>query len=334
MKPEEGDIKRDYCAGVLSIGDVAIKHGIAKSTLIDLAKRRGWIRKKKPPKKPTKKPTKKPDQNKNGRTVGRSEKTEINLSAQVKAELLNKESKQSDETIISADEFGLSEQQAIFAEYVVSGKTLVDAYRLAGYQAEGNGAYVNASRLLRNAKVSRYVRHLKDNRQKRHAANLDEIVHQLVSIVSADPNELSQHRRVNCRHCWGENHLYQWIDIGEHDAAAEKAAKDSKPAPEYGGIGFIDNAPPNPDCPKCGGEGNGSIFIADTRDLEGAARWLYAGVKETRFGIEVLTVSQEAARRDLIKLLTMKGRSGVAGDENMKPKELSDFYAEQTESDS
>ncbi|MGQ0455304.1 hypothetical protein ACT4UM_29360, partial [Bacillus sp. SS-TM] len=66
------------------------------------------------------------------------------------------------------------------------------------------------------------------------------------AIVQADPNQLAQFRRVNCRYCWGENHLYQWRDIAEFDKAAAQASRDGKPEPEYGGLGFVDNAIPNP----------------------------------------------------------------------------------------
>lgn len=166
---------------------------------------------------------------------------------------------------VAATEFGLSEQQAIFAEHIAEGKTRVDAYRLAGYQGEGNTAYSNASRLLRNARVSRYVRHLRDKFQQRQAATIDDLIHQLSAIANADPNELAQHRRVNCRYCWGEHHLYQWRDIAEYDCASASAAKDGKQPPEYGGLGFVDSADPHPDCPKCNGEGVSEVFIPDTR---------------------------------------------------------------------
>lgn len=46
----EEDIRADYCAGILSIQKVADKHGLKKSTLIDLAERRGWVRNKAPAK--------------------------------------------------------------------------------------------------------------------------------------------------------------------------------------------------------------------------------------------------------------------------------------------
>lgn len=112
-------------------------------------------------------------------------------------------------------DFGLSDQLMQFAQFVVDGKTRVDAYRLAGYKGEGNTAYSNASRMLRNARVSRYVHHLRNERQKRYSAELDDVITQLVAIINADPNEIAQYRRVNCRYCWGDSHKYQWRDLDE-----------------------------------------------------------------------------------------------------------------------
>lgn len=129
----------------------------------------------------------------------------------------------------------------------------------------------------------------------------------MMAIVQADPNQLAQFRRVNCRYCWGENHLYQWRDIAEFDKAAAQASRDGKPEPEYGGLGFVDNAIPNPDCPKCCGEGTGQLYMADTTLLDGDARQLYAGSKLGKYGVEILLEDKAAARRELLRLLSAGG---------------------------
>ncbi|HFZ6066171.1 TPA: terminase small subunit [Escherichia coli] len=211
------------------------------------------------------------------------------------------------------DEFGISDQQAKFAMLVAQGKKLVEAYRLAGYESEGNAAYVTASQLLRNPKVYRAISYFRNQYQKRYTADLDLLVSQLMAIVQADPNQLAQFRRVNCRYCWGENHLYQWRDIAEFDKAAAQASRDGKPEPEYGGLGFVDNAIPNPDCPKCCGEGTGQLYMADTTLLDGDARQLYAGAKLGKFGVEILLEDKAAARRELIKLIMATKGSSAGG---------------------
>ncbi|GAB0719282.1 terminase small subunit [Escherichia coli] len=211
------------------------------------------------------------------------------------------------------DEFGISDQQAKFAMLVAQGKKPTEAYRLAGYEGEGNTAWVAASRLYRNDKVFRAISYFRNQYQKRYTADLDLLVSQLMAIVQADPNQLAQFRRVNCRYCWGENHLYQWRDIAEFDKAAAQASRDGKPEPEYGGLGFVDNAIPNPDCPKCCGEGTGQLYMADTTLLDGDARQLYAGAKLGKFGVEILLEDKAAARRELIKLI-MATKGSSAGD--------------------
>lgn len=208
------------------------------------------------------------------------------------------------------DDFGLSDQQMIFAQHVVEGKTRVEAYRLAGYTGTGNAAYVTASQLLRNPKVSRYVHHLRNERQRRYAAELDDVIGQLTAIINADPNEISQYRRVNCRYCWGSEHKYQWRDISEQLAAERKAEADGAHPPDTsGGIGFVDNGDPNPECPRCNGEGVGEPFFADTRDLEGDARYLLQGVKLGKFGIEILTADKDSARKELARLILLRNTS-------------------------
>ncbi|WP_193139576.1 terminase small subunit [Enterobacter asburiae] len=208
------------------------------------------------------------------------------------------------------DDFGLSDQQMIFAKHVVEGKTRVEAYRLAGYTGTGNAAYVTASQLLRNPKVSRYVHHLRNERQKRYAAELDDVIGQLTAIINADPNEIAQYRRVNCRYCWGSEHKYQWRDIAEQLAAERKAEADGAHPPDTsGGIGFVDNGDPNPECPRCNGEGVGEPFFADTRDLEGDARYLLQGVKLGKFGIEILTADKDSARKELARLILLRNTS-------------------------
>ncbi|SQN87887.1 terminase small subunit [Escherichia coli] len=205
------------------------------------------------------------------------------------------------------DEFGISDQQAKFAMLVAQGKKPTEAYRLAGYEGQGATANSNASRMLRNARVFRAISYFRNQYQKRYTADLDLLVSQLMAIVLADPNQLAQFRRVNCRYCWGENHLYQWRDIAEFDKAAAQASRDGKPEPEYGGLGFVDNAIPNPDCPKCCGEGTGQLYMADTTLLDGDARQLYAGAKFGKFGVEILLEDKAAARRELLRLFSAGG---------------------------
>ncbi|QIX97446.1 terminase small subunit [Cedecea sp. FDAARGOS_727] len=221
-----------------------------------------------------------------------------------------------------SDSFDLSDQQMLFAQYVVDGNTRADAYRQAGYVGEGGVAYAAASRLLRNVKVSRYIHHLRNERQKRYAVELDDVIAQLNAIINADPNEIAQYRRVNCRYCWGFGHNYQWQDMVEFEEKLQEATEKKKTEPrDNGGYGFDATLDPNPECPRCNGKGNGEAFFADTRDVEGDARYLLQGVKLGKFGIEISTADKDAARRELAKLLVARG-SGTGKDNNDLARQL------------
>lgn len=268
-----------------------------------------------------------------GRKTANSQKKTVNKSANSQRKIAEKIAKNSSRKIINVnactelseekeccfdpDEFGISEQQGIFAQHVAMGKKLIDSYRLAGYKSEGNAANAGASQLLRNIKVSRAIRWLRDRRQKRLALTESEIIHQLSSIASMDPNAISQIRRVNCRYCWGDGHQYQWRDVGEYERACAAAEADSKTPPSFeGGIGFVDTTIPNDECPRCSGEGRMETFYADTTQLEGPERWGYLGVEETMNGLKVKLASPEAARKELLAYLkATKGKLPAAGEQ-------------------
>ena len=302
-----GAIRREYETDGTSARQLGRKYGISHTTINNKIRDEGWVKGKK--KVSTEKvSTKKVSTKKMETKKVEKRKVESGKSSEKPDERVSKiptEKNNSENFFLSFNpaNFGLSEKQGIFAENVAAGKKLVEAYRIAGYEGEGHTAHSNASRMLRNARVFRAVSFLRDKRQQRLSITEDEIIHQLSAIASANPNELVQYRRVNCRHCWGERHLYQWRDIEEFDKAAEKASNDGKEEPEYGGLGFVESGFPNEDCPKCNGEGETQLFVADTTQLEGEARWLYAGIKQTQNGLEVRMANQEAARRDLLKII-------------------------------
>ncbi|KAE9674184.1 terminase small subunit [Enterobacteriaceae bacterium TzEc077] len=308
-RPDWGALQQEYIAEYTRSGISPVAWCEARG--LNYATARRYI--KKPPKNAQtemRKTAQKSAQKKSAQTAQkRNGKSQIKKS--VSDAYLNEGD--AEEISFCPDEFGISDQQAKFAMLVAQGKKLVEAYRLAGYESEGNAAYVTASQLLRNPKVFRAISYFRNQYQKRYTADLDLLVSQLMAIVQADPNQLAQFRRVNCRYCWGENHLYQWRDIAEFDKAAAQASRDGKPEPEYGGLGFVDNAIPNPDCPKCCGEGTGQLYMADTTLLAGDARQLYAGAKLGKFGVEILLEDKAAARRELIKLIMATKGSSAGG---------------------
>lgn len=312
-KPDWEAIRREYeTDGTTSARKLADKHGVSHTAINQRAKAEGW---KKPAKVSTEKVSKlsRVDNKKmETRKVETGEtkppkKTPTKIGKQSPAIPM-----QETEFQFEPSDYGLSDQQALFVYWYVKTKNRVEAYRKADYKCEGNTAYAAASRLYRNVKVSKAIRALLNRFRERYTADLDEIVDQLVAITRADPNALTQYRRVNCRHCWGENNLYQWRDIQEYDRAAAKAMKDGRSEPEYGGLGFVTNADPNPDCPRCNGEGEGELLIGDTRDLDANEHAYFLGVKQTKNGIEVLTEDKKSARQMLIQLMQPKGGKAAA----------------------
>lgn len=189
----------------------------------------------------------------------------------------------------------LSDKEALFVTYYLESRNKYVAYQKAGY----TGGDRNARMLFRKIPIARAINRGIEQLQQDAILSAQEILRHWNEIAIADPGEISQMRRVCCRYCWGENFFYQWRDIEEYDKASAKAAADGKSPPEYGGLGFLPNDDPNPDCSRCAGEGIEDVFQADTRDVTGPARRLIAGVKKTKFGIEVITRDQDAALKNL-----------------------------------
>ena len=147
-------------------------------------------------------------------------------------------------------------------------------------------------------------------REQRTEITQDMVLRRYWDIATADQNELTQYRRTCCRHCWGIDHGFQWVDEAEYQKALDNQKEDEggamPPPPEvYGGFGFDAGKEPAQDCPRCHGEGHGHVFIADTRKIRGPARLLYAGVKQTKEGVEVKTHDQLAALNQVARHLGM-----------------------------
>jgi len=309
-KPDWEAIRRVYETDGVSARKLAEQYGVSHTAINQKAKAEGWLKpvknvadtkvsKKKLSIKKMETKTLETSKFKSGKLhVAKDERVSFSEDAVLPEQV--------DALEFDPDEFGLSDQQAFFVFWYVRTKNRVEAYKKAGYKCTGDTAYAAASRMYRNVKVSRAIKALAKRMRQRYTADLDEIVDQLVAITRADPNLVSQYRRVNCRFCWGEENKYQWRDENEYEVAAIKASENGKPPPEDGGTGFIDNADPNPDCPRCQGEGKGQMVINDTRDLEGDELMYYLGVKQTKNGLEVLTESKQAARAALIRILEIK----------------------------
>ena len=214
-------------------------------------------------------------------------------------------------------------QQRFVDEYLIDLNATQAAIR-AGYSARS--AAVEGARLLTNAKVGAAVAAAQSARATRTQITADAVLTRWWSIATADPNELIEQRRTCCRYCHGTDHRYQrtaeeWRRHEAYvaaqqcgDTAAASGIRDAEQAAEgptwtladpLGGPGFNATRPPAPDCPECHGEGVERTFVHDTRHLAPAARMLYAGVKVTKDGLQVLMQDQGAALVNVAKHLGM-----------------------------
>lgn len=197
----------------------------------------------------------------------------------------------------------LTDMKERFAEeYLVDLNATQSAIR-AGYSPKT--AAVKGSQLLADPKVAEKIRELKKERSDRVKIDQDDVLQMWVNIATADYNEISQIRRVNCRYCWGEDHYYQWTPR-EYERACEVAIKQCEPEPEnIGGLEFQHDKEPNTECPECRGMGIEHLVVADTTKLSHQGKFIFQGVKETKYGIEVNTIDRMKAIDNIAKHLGM-----------------------------
>jgi phage terminase small subunit len=137
---------------------------------------------------------------------------------------------------------------------------------------------------------------------------LEDTLRNLVALRDFNPNELVEVRRKPCRHCYGDDHEFQYTDIEFRLARAKHRneqlvlpEENRVPFDEKGGPGYTTNRlpmrgpdwaeqedqnqdpPPQPNgdhsCPACFGHGELFVIIKDTRNLSLGARLAYDGVK-------------------------------------------------------
>jgi phage terminase small subunit len=198
----------------------------------------------------------------------------------------------------------LTPKQALFVREYLIDLNATAAARRAGYK--GTRFECSAKWLLSRPHITAAIDAALAERAERTQITADMVLERWWQIATADPNDVVQFRRNACRYCHGDNHMYQWRDVIEYTEACEKARDRDKPEPkDDGGYGFDANDAPNPDCPRCNGNGYGFTHISDTRKLNGPAKLIYAGVKETRDGVEVKLADQAKALENVARHLGM-----------------------------
>ncbi len=237
------------------------------------------------------------------------------------------------------DERPLNHKQSLFVEYLLAD---VDLRAGAAYQrAYGcslSAANTGASKLMDDPRVIALVEKAKAERLLQAGLTKGEILAELRAIVTADPRDLIEFRRGACRYCYGAGFLFHRTPAEyRRDLADYQKNDEAKPAdkrdpmglkfPVEGGVGFNPTKAPNPECPECFGAGQGYSYAKDSRNVPLAAARLYAGVKETKDGLEIKTRSVDKSVELLMRHAGMlsdgdKGREGTPEEKAAKVREL------------
>lgn len=191
---------------------------------------------------------------------------------------------------LAEDKTLTTQQKKFIVEYLIDGNATQAAIR-AGYSEKS--AHVIANQLLKKPLVANEIANQQKLSLSRTLIDADDVLAKAWNLATFDANELSQYRIGCCHHCWGADHNYQWTH-SEYQKALTKARARGQDDPDCsGGTDFNLTLDPNPDCPVCGGEGIGRVYMHDTRKLSASARMAYSGTKVTQSGIEVLSISRE-----------------------------------------
>jgi hypothetical protein len=99
------------------------------------------------------------------------------------------------------------------------------AYKRAGYKPKNDDvAKANASRLLTNANVGvpQRIAELEAEYATKIGFEIEDTLNKYLSIVNADPAELTALFRGACRYCHGINHNYHWRTAREYAEGIRK----------------------------------------------------------------------------------------------------------------
>lgn len=134
------------------------------------------------------------------------------------------------------------------------------------------------------------------NREKLQLQRED-VMQMWFDLAYADPTELSPVMVACCRHCYGEDHEYQYttIELRQEYLKHREKHKNSKHAPpamdEKGGDGYDPRLPPfsiengmDHDCPECHGIGIQKALPFNPKKLSRAGKQLYNGIKIDKQG--------------------------------------------------
>ena len=156
--------------------------------------------------------------------------------------------------------------------------------------------------LLKKPEMAAKISELKNEAFERTTKTREDLLRYWWDRATYDPNEIVALSNVPCRHCYGEGFRYQWR-LPDFEEECRKAEAVFAPLPDIaGGFGYTTKRPPNPDCPKCDGDGLPRQELRDTLKLSAAARAGLDGVKQTKDGIQLILADRAQAMIQFAKI--------------------------------
>lgn len=283
--PDWDAIERDFRAGSRAVTAIAAEHGITEGAIRKRAKRDGWVRLPKDKASTEPKPPK-------IRTAAARPVLDLR-------------------------------HQRFVDEYLIDLNGTQAAIR-AGYSA--NSAAEQAYDLLRKPQIKAAIEASQKRLQDKAEIKAESVVRQLALIATADPRELIEVRVGCCRCCHGTGHRSQRTEL-EMANDRQRWATTGKPANEFdeqGGAGYTPHLLPHPECPSCGGDGEPRTVLKDTRHLSPQAAALYAGAKQTKYGVEIQMHSQLEAWEKLAKNLGLYAKDNYQRSDPLSLRNMSD----------
>lgn len=208
-----------------------------------------------------------------------------------------------------------NERCELFAGHFVGTRNPGQAFRLAFVPDKAmalSAINAQAQRLLADPEMRRRIQSLIDAAAASTQMNIRALLTDFHDIATADPNEIVSHVVDCCRYCHGVGFKWQWTTETAYAAecarimelnAALPPTRAQQSLPDCsGGFGYDPRNEPHPLCPECFGRGIGQVLFHDTTRLSPAARKLYKGAKQTKFGMEIELHDQRAAADALMRV--------------------------------
>jgi phage terminase small subunit len=194
--------------------------------------------------------------------------------------------------------------QIFIEEYLVDMNATQAAIR-SGYTPSdaNNRGYL----LVRNPQIAPILQARLDERLEAIRMTRERVLDSFADMAEADSNELSELRRVCCRHCYGEVDKKTQARAYQFTPAEFARKSEQWDKPDIGefkvkpGNWYDKRKPIDETCPECFGDGLPEVVLKDTRNISRRARSIFGGVKEGKDGVEIKMYSREAALGVLAK---------------------------------